>query len=464
MIDSMPPSPETRPATTAPDGLPQPQRAWALIAVLTALAMSVLDGSMTNVALPSIARDLGTTPAHAIWAVNGYQLAVIISLLPLAALGEIVGYAKLYRVGLVVFIVASLVCALATSFPMLVGARIGQGFGAAGVMSVNAALIRHIYPRASLGRGLGYNAMTVAISSATGPTVAAAILAAGSWHWLYAINVPIALLALLMSRSLPRVPGLDRRFDWQSALLNALVIGLFILGIEGLAHGGTVAATALPMAAALIIGVFFVRLQLRRAAPILPVDLLKIPLFALSIATAVLSFMAQIQAYVALPFYIQSALGRSPVETGIMLTPWPVATAIMAPIAGRLADRLPAGLLGGVGLAIMSVGLVSLTLLPGDPSALDVMWRTGLCGIGFGFFQTPNNRAIMLSAPVERTGSAGGMMGTARLFGQTTGAAIVALAFTWFPAQGALVPLLFGATCAALGALVSLLRLAVRAP
>ena len=155
------------------DGLPQPQRNWAILTIALGLVMSVIDGSIANVALPTIAGALHASPAFSIWIVNGYQLAITISLLPLASLGEIIGYRRVYLAGLVLFTLASLFCALSHTLLLLTVARIVQGFGAAGIMSVNAALVRYTYPRALLGRGIGINALVVAISAAVGPTVAA---------------------------------------------------------------------------------------------------------------------------------------------------------------------------------------------------------------------------------------------------------------------------------------------------
>src|ERR1700723_1134691 len=161
------------------DGLPKPERNWAILTIALGLILAVVDGAIANVALPTIATDLDASPAFSIWIVNGYQLAITISLLPLASLGEIIGYRRVYIVGLALFTLASLFCVLANTLTLLTIARILQGFGAAGIMSVNMALVRHIYPRAMLGRGIGINAMVVAVSAAVGPTIAAGILAVG---------------------------------------------------------------------------------------------------------------------------------------------------------------------------------------------------------------------------------------------------------------------------------------------
>ncbi|HVH81506.1 MAG TPA: MFS transporter, partial [Stellaceae bacterium] len=194
-----------------------------------------------------------------------------------------------------------------------------------------------------------------------------------------------------------------------------------------------------------------------RAWPLLPVDLMRIRLFSLSVATSVCSFVAQMTAYVSLPFYLQTRLGRSAVETGLLMTPWPLMTAAIAPFAGRLADRYSVGILGGIGLAIFGSGLALLALLPSHPAALDIAWRMAVCGFGFGLFQSPNNRAMINSAPRERSGGAGGMLGTARLLGQTMGAAFVGMLFAL--SAGSTTVLGIAACIALLAALVSCVRL-----
>ena len=203
-------------------------------------------------------------------------------------------------------------------------------------------------------------------------------------------------------------------------------LGLFILAIGTFAQRATRLASVLQLAASFAIGRLFCAAAVAVAGAGLPVDLLRIPLFALSIATSILSFVSQMLAYVSLPFHIQGTLGRTVVETGILMTPWPVCTAAMAPIAGRLADRYPAGILGGVGLAIMAAACCCWLRCRTNRATLDIAWRMAALRHRFRIFQTPNNRAILMTAPLDRSGSAGGMLSTARLVGQTTGAALVA--------------------------------------
>jgi DHA2 family multidrug resistance protein-like MFS transporter len=442
------------------DGLPLPQRNWAILTIALGLVMSVIDGSIANVALPTIAQALHASPAFSIWIVNGYQLAITISLLPLASLGEIIGYRRVYLAGLVLFTLASVFCAVAHTLMLLTTARIIQGFGAAGILSVNAALVRYTYPRAQLGRGIGVNALVVATSAAVGPTVAAIILAVGTWPYLFAINVPIGIVTLLLAwRTLPHTKPAVHSFDWQSAGLSAITFGVGIAAIDSVGHGESLAVCLTEFAVTAIAGILLVIRQTHMPSPLLPVDLLRIPIFALSISTSIASFCGQMLAFVAIPFYLESHFGYSAVEMGLLITPWPIAVAFAAPLAGRLVEHYPAGLLGGIGLTLFACGLGSLALMPANPTPFDVIWRMALSGVGFGLFQTPNNRTMIAAAPRERSGGASGMLGTARLLGQTTGAALVALFLARYPLRGTQISLFVGVGFALLGASFSMLRL-----
>ena len=443
------------------NGLQPPRRYWAMLAMAFALTASVIDASMVSVALPTISRDLAIEPSFAIWIVNAYQVAIMVSLLPLAALGDIVGYSRVYLGGLVVFTVASLCSSLADSFPTLMGARVLQGLGAAGLMSVNMAVVRFIYPVEMLGRGIGLNAVVLAVSAAAGPTIASAILAVAHWRWIFAVSVPIGLLSFAIGMwAFPDSPRHRRRFDFLSAALSAVTFGLLILLVDSLGRGAPFWLLSGEIGAALIFGALLLRRQVAATAPLLPLDLLRIPIFALSIGTSICSFVAQTLAIVSLPFFVQTNLGRTAVQTGLLMTPWPLATGVMAPIAGRLSDKHSAGLLGLLGLGLFGAGLMALALLPAHAATLDIAWRMALTGAGFGLYQSPNNRAMITSAPRERSGGAAGMQGMARLIGQSFGAALAAMLFSFLvQAVATRTALWLGASFAVTGAVVSALRL-----
>lgn len=415
--------------------IPIPRPYWGAIAVLLAIMMSVLDGTIVNVALPTLTQEFSISPSSAIWVVNAYQLMITVSLLSFASLGDLYGYKKVFLSGMGLFVVASLLCALSGSFWMLVASRVLQGFGAAAIMSVNAALLRLIYPPKYLGRGLGFNAMVVAVSAASGPSIAGAILSCLSWHWLFLINLPIGLLAWTIGyRLLPKNPPREkhRSFDFVSAVANALTFGLLLYSFEGFVHEENRHLIYIQLGLLVIVAFYFIRRQLRMEEPLLPVDLLKIPIFSLSMCTSIASFSAQMLAMVSLPFFLQNVLDYSAAEIGLLLTPWPLATILTAPLAGRLLEKVHPGMLGGIGMLIFAGGLFSLYMLPPHPAEWNIMWRMILCGMGFGLFQTPNNFTIVSSAPTYRSGAASGMQGMARLIGQTLGTTLVALLFRLF--------------------------------
>ena len=417
-----------------PPGWP---RRLAVATITIGLMMSVLSNSMTNLALPYIAQDLNITAESSIWIVNATQIALIVSLLPVAALADIVGYRHVYRAGLVLFSVASIGCALAPSLPWLLLGRALQGLGGAAIMSVQPALVRAIYPRAQLGRGLGFNTTVVATSLAAGPSIGALVLSITSWPYLFAVYAPLGLVSFVLAeRYLPHTTHTHRPFDVFSAVLSGATFGLLIFGIDGVAHGHQRAIVVSELILAAILGTLFVRRQRTLVDPMMPIDVFKRPIFALSITAAACTFTAQGLAFVSLPFFFHTVLGRDATNTGILLTAWPLALACIAPIAGRLADRHNAGVLGAIGLTSMTIGLVLTALLPANPSSADIMWRLVLCGAGFGVFASPNNRLMMNAVPRERSGSAGGIIATARTFGQTLGAALVAVVFGLFDFSG----------------------------
>jgi DHA2 family multidrug resistance protein-like MFS transporter len=462
-----------RAAHAARDGLPQPQRRHAMVVVILGIAVAVLDGTIVNLALPGIARELQAGPAHAIWVVNAYQIATLVMLLPLASLGDRIGYRRVYLTGMALFAAASLIATLSHSLGMLIAGRALQGLGAAGIMSVNAALVRLIYPRNQLGRGMAINSMVVATASVAGPSVAAGILSIASWPWLFALNVPLGALVLVLGlRSLPvneaRASG--ARFSLLDVALNVAMFALVFVGADRLGVRGEAGQGASPGAWALLlaglaVGFVYLRRQAAQAVPLFPVDLLRIPVFALSMGTSVGAFCAQMLSFIALPFLLLDTYGRSHFEAGLLITAWPLAIVVMAPIAGRLIGRYPDGLLGGIGLALLATGLALLAALPAQPGNADIVWRMALCGFGFGLFQSPNNHTIVTTPPPQRSGAASGMLGTARLTGQTLGAVLLAGIFSvWSPhdGKGQVIALGLAACCAAVAAVCSTLRTRAR--
>jgi DHA2 family multidrug resistance protein-like MFS transporter len=442
------------------DGLDQPQRGWAMLAILAGVLLSGLDAAIANIALPAMARDFAASPSDTVWVVNAYQLAMAISILPFSALGESLGYRRVYWLGLLFFSLCSLACALSPSLPVLVAARALQGVGGAAISSVSQALVRRIYPKHMLGSGMSWYTLMVGISAGLGPTVGAGVLSVAGWPWLFAINIPVGLVALAIgARALPQVTAHPRRFDWFGATVNAAAFILLIVGLDKIGDPGSRLLAAAEIAAGVAVGIYLFRQQSNRNAALLPVDLFRIPTFAISSVTSICSYAAQTISLLALPFFIQDVLHRGQVETGLLITPWPLAVACVARLSGRMADRYPVGLLAGAGLGLMAVGISLLVLMPADVSAPNMVWRMVLCGMGFGFFQTPNNRAMMTAGPIQRSGAANGAMAGSRLLGQTAGGAIAAVVFASAQGHASSAAFVVAACFAGIGAFASLFRL-----
>jgi DHA2 family multidrug resistance protein-like MFS transporter len=447
------------------EGLPTPRRYLAIGAISFGTALVVIDGAIPSVALPTIARDLQVDSSAAVLVVTVYQLVLVMTLLPFSALGDRLGHRRLYQLGQIVFTVATILCFFAESLPFLLVVRAVQALGAGAALSVSSALVRAIYPARQLGRGLGINSVVVSVSSALAPTLGGLILAFASWPWVFAAAAPFGLLSLLLGRGLPTPEPIAEPFDMLGAVLCAATFGLVISGLESGVHGDSPVVSSAIVALGLLIGYIFVRREMGEARPIMPVDLLGRPVFALSTIGALTAFVASMTLILSMPFRLQHGYGFSPSEVGAMLAPWPLTTMFVAPAAGALSDRVPAGLLGGIGMAIATIALLCLAWLPADPRFIDVAWRMSLCGAGFGLFLSPNARLIIGSAPRERAASAGGLIATTRMTGQTLGATMVA-ALLAFGLGGGMTPPMVSAGLAIVAGLCSLARLnpAIRRP
>ena len=434
------------------------RRGAAAIAVLAAMAMVVLDAGAVNIALPTIANSLGVSVARSIHVVSGYQLALLVGLLPCAHAAERFGYRRLFLSGVAIFSGASLLCSLAPSLPLLVAARFLQGLGGAGIMALGIPLMQLALGTDLLGKAIGWNALAVALSSAAGPAVGGLLLSQMCWQWIFIINLPIGVAALLAGFSVAEDTPTSSSIDLLSMALYASAAALLAVAAD-LTTGWPLLAACF----AIIGGACFARLVSRerpKHAPLIPFDLLAIRQFRLSVTASIFCFTAQTAGIVALTIYLQMGLGRSAASTAMVMIAWPLAVAVASAIASRSADRFPTGLLCSLGGAILAGGLGAAAFWPIDNSVWPLAGCTMICGIGFGLFQVSNNRNLFLSAPPERSAAAGGMQATARLAGQTMGALFVATLLSVVSATVApRVALALGALFALAAGIVSMQRL-----
>lgn len=439
------------------DGLPAPRRHLAIAVLLLTLVLVVLDSAIANIALPSIAASLHASPSDTVWVVSSYQLAVLVALLPCGVIGEMVGSRRVFLAGVALFTLASAACAFSSTLQMLVAARFVQGLGGGAIMALGIMNLRLSVPQRLLGTIIGVNAMTIAIASAAGPGIAGAILAVAPWPWLFAVNIPLGIVVLASGAVLARTEGVARRLDGKALAANTLMFVLFFLGAERIAQ--TPVLGGLLIAGSIVCLFGLLRIERRSAAPLVPIDLLATPAFRFSVIASVCCFTGQMLSLIALPFYLQHKLGMTATEAGLYMMPWPAAVVVIAPISGRLANRVKTAWLCAAGGALLAIGLARVALLPVDPHGVTFVLGTVIAGLGFGLFQTPNNRILLLSAPKARSGGAGAMQGTARLTGQTLGGITMAVIFGVVPlASAPEVALVLAAAFAGLAAVVSLGR------
>ncbi|WP_413499349.1 MFS transporter [Buttiauxella gaviniae] len=411
------------------EGLPGRERGFAMAAVMTMTTMAVFDGSMINIALPQIASSLDASLGATVWVSNGYLLSAAMTLAIFAALSSRIGFRSIFAFGLGLFTLASVGCALSSSLDMLVIMRVLQGIGGAATLSIGPAILRSVFPNRLLGRILGLNALLIGTSTAIAPILGGTILSTLSWQWLFAINIPLGIIALLLTlRVIPNNPALKREpFDYAGALLSAVALGALIMAADAFTHPGNGDLTTAVIFAsiAILTGLTFVWVQRHVTKPLLPLNIFSSSRFSLAALTSLASFVSQGITFIALPFLFQSVYGYSALVSALLFTPWPIGIILAAPHAGRLADRYSAAIISTAGLCIFAIGLALLAMLPEHAQAWDICLRSLICGIGFGCFQSPNNKEMLSNASRENSGYASGVLAIMRTFGQCLGAAFV---------------------------------------
>jgi DHA2 family multidrug resistance protein-like MFS transporter len=444
--------------------LPHSRRAFAIAAISLGTTLAVIDGAVAAVALPTIAEGLRIDHSAAVLIVTVYQIVLLMTLLPCSALADRVGHRRLYWVGQALFTAGSLLTVFADNLNFLLAMRALQALGASASLSVTTALIRSIYPPTRLGRGLGVHSIVVATGSAVGPTIGGLILSVADWTWVFAAAAPFGILSLLLARWLPRSVPRPGRFDGTGALLCAATFGLLFGTLESAVRGASAIFFATIGALGVAAAVTFVKRELRAERPILPFDLLSSTVMALSIGGALSAHSASMVLFLSAPFRLQQ-YGFAPSEVGALIACWPIAMMIVAPLAGILSDKVPAGLLGGMGMALATVAFAGMAFLPDQPSYFHIAFWMGMCGAGFGLFLPPNARLIIGSAPHARAASAGGLLATTRLTGQALAASLVAALLGAGLGPG-MAPVLIAAALTLAASLCSLARLnpAIREP
>ncbi len=399
--------------------------------VMSAIAMGIflatIDGSIVNVALPTLTETLQTDFATVQWVVLSYLLTITTSQAIVGRLADMYGRKVFYNSGFVVFTLGSLLCGLAPTVGWLIAARVLQGIGAALILALGLAIVTDAFPPGERGRALGIAGSIVSIGIVTGPTLGGLILEHLTWHWIFFVNVPIGILGTYLAwRYVPAGQPLgEQRFDLGGAatlciFLLSLLLGLTTGQSVGFGHADTVRLFIL---AAFFLAAFLV-LEARHPQPIIAPSLFRSSLFRTNLITGLLMFIA-LGINVLIPFYLEDALGYSVQQVGFLLAVLPIALGITSPISGTLADRFGSRPISVIGLVVTAIGFLSLSTLTTGTTALGFAWRYLPVGIGVGLFQSPNNSAIMGSVPRERLGITSGLLAITRSLGQTVGIAVL---------------------------------------
>jgi EmrB/QacA subfamily drug resistance transporter len=426
--------PPAAPAQMAPSMAQATAHGRAVIAlVCVGMFMTTLDSSIVNIGLPSIARAFQTSLTGTIeWVIIGYLVVIAALLLAFGRLSDMVGRTPIWTAGLGCFALGSALCGAAPSLALLIAARAVQGVGAALVLATSTAILTDAVPSSQRGQALGWSAAAIAIGFSAGPTVGGLLVEYLSWRWIFYVNVPIGLGAILATRRLlPRTRGSRRgRFDATGALLLGIGIAALALGLSfGASWGWTSVKVlgSLALGVATLVGAVFA--EGRVAEPLIDLRLFHDRGFVSGLASLTFSILAAFAVSYLLPFYFEELRGFSTVRSGLLLTPFALCLAVLSPIAGRVADRRGARWLMPLGLAIAAVGLALLARIDDTSSAWDVAWRLTIAGIGQGLFLSPNTRVIMDSASSTEQGQASGLLATARMTGQALSVSVAGAVF-----------------------------------
>jgi EmrB/QacA subfamily drug resistance transporter len=401
---------------------------WVILsAVSVGTFMATLDGSIVNISLPYIQRAFGIDLPAVEWVVVAYLLVVGSVLLPLGRLGEVLSFKSVYLAGFAVFTVASVLCGAAPSAELLVVFRIVQGIGAGMLQAMGPAIVARTFGPHERGKALGINGVSVSIGLSLGPALGGLLTEVGSWRAIFLINAPVGVFAILWAaRVLPReVRGERQSFDLTGAALSTIAsLALLLALVEGGTWGWSSPRVVGLLVAFAVVAAAFIVQELRVRNPMIDLRLFRIRAYSAGLASLVIAFTGLFTATFLMPFLLEEGSGYAPIVAGLLLTPIPIATSLVAPFSGALSDRIGPRVPASAGIAMLVVGLASLTLLSPGFAVPDLVWRLLLVGLGLGIFMSPNSSAILGSVPRPRLGTASATLAQMRINGQALGIAL----------------------------------------
>ena len=412
------------PSPSVPDN-----RKWFVLATVSmGILLATIDGSIVNVAFPTIVEDLDTSFNVIQWVSLGYLLTIATLTLGMGRLGDVVGKKFIYMTGFSVFTIASAVCGLAPDVSWLIGFRVVQALGAVMILALGSAILVEAFPSSERGKALGWVMTAVSVGIVTGPVLGGILISSFSWRAIFLVNIPVGALGTAMAfRFVPKtdpIPG--QKFDFiGAALMSASLFSLSLALTVGQDAGFGSPWILAAFAAAAVSAAAFVFVELRVESPMLELRLFREPMLSVGVVSGILVFVCLSAIFILFPFYLDGVLGFDVLTMGLLLGVAPVMMGVVSPVSGSLSDRIGIRRLTLVGLAILTVTYVGFLSLDEGSSWLQFVTLAVPYGIGIGIFQSPNNSAIMGSVPPEYTGAAGGLLHLTRLLGQVVGIAVL---------------------------------------
>ncbi|HJH31228.1 MAG TPA: DHA2 family efflux MFS transporter permease subunit [Methanosarcinaceae archaeon] len=413
---------------------PDPKYKWkVMLAVSIGIFMATLDGSIVNIALPTLSRLFDTDISTISWVILSYLLTITTFLLTLGRLSDMYGRKKVFAGGLLVFSLGSGLCSLSTSVGQLIAFRIVQGFGAAMILATSTAIVTFSFPHTERGKAMGIIGTIVSVGSMTGPVLGGFLIDLVGWQSIFYINVPIGIFASAYSLKVLESEEVHKgqKFDIPGAFFMFICVMSLMLAItQGQGMGWN---------SPLIIGLFsifvialmiFLYIENKASQPMVELSMFKHRPFSASNASSYLSFVAMFTIILMMPYYMEEVLNYSTIHVGMTLIAIPLVMAVVAPVSGWLSDKTNSFMLSSLGMVITCVALYMLGILDQNSTQFDIVIGLGLVGLGMGLFQSPNNSIIMGSVPVNRLGIAGSLLGIMRNLGMITGIAISSAVFT----------------------------------
>ena len=404
-------------------------RKWHVMAAVSmGTLLATIDGSIVNVALPTLVRELKTNFSTVQWVVLAYLLTLAVLLLSIGRLADMIGKKRIYTVGFAVFTIGSFLCGLSSNVYLLILFRVVQAIGATMILALGVAIVTESFPPKERGKALGIAGTTVSIGIVIGPTLGGLIIDLISWNWIFFVNIPVGILGIFMViRFVPDIkPVGKQRFDFMGAItlfisLLAFLSALTIGQNSGFSNYRTI---TLFVVWVLFLGLF-IFIETRAKQPMIDLTLFRNSLFSINLITGFITFVAIAGMFILMPFFLENILNYSTRQVGLLVAVIPISMGVIAPIAGSLSDRFGTRIITFIGLGILLFGYASLTSLSDQTSSLSFILLLLPIGLGMGIFQSPNNSAIMGTAPPDKLGVVSGMLALTRTLGQSTGIAII---------------------------------------